>query len=294
MKGIILAGGAGTRLHPLTKSASKQMLPVYDKPMIYYPLSTLMLAGIREILIISTDSDVGRFQNLLGDGASMGIHLQYAVQPSPDGLAQAFIIGKDFIGEDSCAMALGDNIFYGNGMYQKLHAAVVNAEQNNIASVFGYFVPDPERFGVVEFDKNGKALSIEEKPANPKSNYAVTGLYFYPPGVAEEAEKVQPSKRGELEIMTLNQMYLDAGCLSVEVFGRGYSWFDCGTIDSLLDAAMFVRMVEQNQGILVSVPEEIACRNNWITQDELLKIADQYGKSAYGVHLRDYAEGKFL
>ncbi len=294
MKGIILAGGSGTRLYPLTMSTSKQMLPVYDKPMIYYPLSTLMLAGIRDILVISTPSDTERFASLLGDGSSLGIHLSYAVQPSPDGLAQAFLIGREFIGDEPCAMILGDNIFYGNGLYRKLRDAVDYAENRGIASVFGYYVSDPERFGVVEFDRAGNAISIEEKPPHPKSNYAVTGLYFYPSGVAERAEKVTPSKRGELEITTLNQMYLSEGQLHVELFGRGYTWFDCGTMDSLLDASTFIRMVEQYQGIKVSVPEEIACRNHWITVDELRTIADKYGKSTYGHHLREFMDKKFV
>lgn len=294
MKGIILAGGSGTRLYPLTICDSKQMLPVYDKPMIYYPLSTLMLAGIRDILVISTEDDTPRFEKLLGDGSQFGISLQYAVQPSPDGLAQAFLIGKDFIGEDACAMILGDNIFYGNGMVMKLREAVDKAEHHDMATVFGYYVNDPERFGVVEFDKAGKALSIEEKPEHPKSNYAVTGLYFYPAGVYEKAAQVKPSDRGELEITTLNEMYLKEGRLRVEVFGRGYTWFDCGTMDSLLEAAMFVQMIEKNQGIKVSVPEEIARRYHWISEEQLKKIAERYGKSAYGEHLRGFLEKKFL
>ncbi len=294
MKGIILAGGSGTRLHPLTKVTSKQLLPVYDKPMIYYPLSTLMMAKIKDILIISTPEDTARFERLLGDGSDFGIHLEYAVQPSPDGLAQAFLIGKDFIGDDSCAMVLGDNIFYGNGMYRKLEAAVKAADEENRATVFGYYVQEPQHFGVVEFDKGGRALSIEEKPENPKSNYAVVGLYFYPAGVAEQAAQVKPSKRGELEITTLNEMYLNADRLNVELFGRGYAWFDCGTMDSLLDASRFIKIVEQQQGILVSVPEEIACRNKWITREDINALADRLGKSAYGKHLREYVEGKFV
>lgn len=294
MKGIILAGGSGKRLYPLTMSTSKQMLPVYDKPMIYYPLSTLMMAGIRDILVISTPQDTPRFKGLLGNGKDIGIHLQYAVQPSPDGLAQAFIIGREIIGDEPCAMILGDNIFYGNGMFQKLKSAVELAEHGGTASVFGYYVPDPERFGVVEFDRSGRAISIEEKPTQPKSNYAVVGLYFYPSGVAEKAEKVKPSQRGELEITTLNQMYLEEERLHVELFGRGYTWFDCGTMDSLLDAAQFIRMIEQYQGIKVSVPEEIAGRNDWITIDELKAVADRYGKSAYGQHIRDFIERKFV
>lgn len=294
MKGIILAGGAGTRLYPLTLSSSKQMLPVYDKPMIYYSLSTLMLAGIRDILLISTPEDLPRFENLLGDGTNFGINLQYAEQPSPDGLVQAFLIGKDFIGDDACAMVLGDNIFYGNGMYNKLKAAVVEAQQENRATVFGYYVNDPERFGIVEFSKNGHVLSIEEKPKEPKSNYAVTGLYFYPTGVAEMAEQVKMSDRGELEISTLNQMYLDEERLEVQLFGRGYTWFDTGTMDSLLDAAVFIRMIEEYQGIKVAVPEEIAHRNNWITEEQLFVLAKRYGKSTYGQHLKDYLQRKFV
>ncbi|MCD8146304.1 MAG: glucose-1-phosphate thymidylyltransferase RfbA [Clostridiales bacterium] len=294
MKGIILAGGSGTRLYPLTVCESKQMLPVYDKPMIYYPLTTLMLAKIRDILVISTEEDAPRFERLLGDGSQFGVHLQYAVQPSPDGLAQAFLVGRDFIGNDACAMVLGDNIFYGNGMVMKLKEAVLNAENHDKATVFGYYVNDPERFGVVEFDQEGKALSIEEKPAHPKSNYAVTGLYFYPAGVYERASQVKPSARGELEITTLNGMYLDENRLRVEVFGRGYAWFDCGTMDSLLEAAQFVQMIEKNQGIKVSIPEEIACRYGWISEEQLRNIAERYGKSAYGAHLRDFLEKKFL
>ncbi len=294
MKGIILAGGSGTRLYPLTLTSSKQLLPVYDKPMIYYPLSTLMLAGIREILLISTPTDVPRFEALLGDGSAFGIHLSYAVQPSPDGLAQALLIGRDFIGDDACAMALGDNLFYGNGMYHKLRQAVRKAETENIASVFGYYVSDPERFGVVAFDSTGKALSIEEKPAQPKSNYAVTGLYFYPAGVAEKAAQVKPSTRGELEITAVNEMYLREDRLWVEVFGRGYTWFDCGTMDSLLDASQFIRMIEQYQGIKVSVPEEIAYRNKWISEDHLREVAELYGNSTYGRHLKNFIEKKFI
>lgn len=294
MKGIILAGGAGTRLYPLTLSSSKQLLPVYDKPMIYYPLSTLMLAGIQEILLISTHNDLPLFKNLLGDGSNFGINLEYKEQPSPDGLAQAFLIGREFIGDDACAMILGDNIFYGNGMYQKLRGALKNAEQNNRATVFGYFVNDPERFGIVEFDKTGRVISIEEKPENPKSNYAVTGLYFYPKGVSEKAEKVEPSERGELEITTLNQMYLNENKLDVQVFGRGYTWFDTGTMNSLLDAAVFIRMVEEYQGIKISVPEEIACRNKWITESKLEQIAEKYKKSTYGQYLKEFLQKKFM
>ncbi len=293
MKGIILAGGAGTRLYPLTKVTSKQLLPVYDKPMIYYPLSTLMLAGIRDILIISTPTDTPRFEDLLGDGASMGIHLSYEVQPSPDGLAQAFLIGENFIGDDCCAMILGDNIFYGNGFGSILRAAASNSEQGR-ATVFGYYVPDPERFGVVEFDKNGKAVSIEEKPKQPKSNYAVTGLYFYDSHVVERAKQVKPSARGELEITDLNRMYLEDGLLDVKTLGRGFAWLDTGTMDSLVEAADFVQMVEKRQGIKISAPEEIAYHNGWITKEELLASADLYGKSPYGAHLRAVAEERIL
>ena len=293
MKGIILAGGAGTRLYPLTKVTSKQLLPVYDKPMIYYPLSTLMLAGIRDILIISTPTDTPRFEDLLGDGTSMGIHLSYKVQPSPDGLAQAFLIGEDFIGDDCCAMILGDNIFYGNGFGSILRAAASNSEQGR-ATVFGYYVPDPERFGVVAFDKNGKAVSIEEKPKQPKSNYAVTGLYFYDRHVVERAKQVKPSARGELEITDLNRMYLEDGLLDVKTLGRGFAWLDTGTMDSLVEAADFVQMVEKRQGIKISAPEEIAYHNGWITKEELLASADLYGKSPYGAHLRAVAEERIL
>ena len=293
MKGIILAGGAGTRLYPLTRVTSKQLLPVYDKPMIYYPLSTLMLAGIRDILIISTPVDTPRFEDLLGDGTSMGIRLSYKVQPSPDGLAQAFLIGEDFIGNDCCAMILGDNIFYGNGFGSILRAAASNSEQGR-ATVFGYYVPDPERFGVVAFDKSGKAVSIEEKPKQPKSNYAVTGLYFYDRHVVERAKQVKPSARGELEITDLNRMYLDDGLLDVKTLGRGFAWLDTGTMDSLVEAAAFVQMVEKRQGIKISAPEEIAYRNGWITKDELLASANLYGKSPYGVHLRAVAEERII
>ena len=293
MKGIILAGGAGTRLYPLTRVTSKQLLPVYDKPMIYYPLSTLMLAGIRDILIISTPVDTPRFEVLLGDGTSMGIRLSYKVQPSPDGLAQAFLIGEDFIGNDCCAMILGDNIFYGNGFGSILRAAASNSEQGR-ATVFGYYVPDPERFGVVAFDKSGKAVSIEEKPKQPKSNYAVTGLYFYDRHVVERAKQVKPSARGELEITDLNRMYLDDGLLDVKTLGRGFAWLDTGTMDSLVEAADFVQMVEKRQGIKISAPEEIAYRNGWITKDELLASANLYGKSPYGVHLRAVAEERII
>ena len=292
MKGIILAGGSGTRLYPLTMVTSKQLLPVYDKPMVYYPLSTLMLAGIKDILIISTPTDLPNFERLLGDGSQYGIHLSYKVQPSPDGLAQAFILGKAFIGDDACAMVLGDNIFYGNGFGSILRAARNNAEENDRATVFGYYVPDPERFGVVDFDENGHALSIEEKPAEPKSNYAVTGLYFYPKGVSAKANQVKPSARGELEITTLNEMYLDANLLDVQLLGRGFAWLDTGTMDSLLEASDFVRMVQNRQGIEISAPEEIAFINKWITKEKLLESAARYGKSPYGAHLKAVAEGK--
>ena len=292
MKGIILAGGAGTRLYPLTMVTSKQLLPVYDKPMIYYPLSTLMLAGIREILIISTPTDLPNFERLLGDGSEYGLQLSYCVQPSPDGLAQAFLLGEEFIGNDACAMVLGDNIFYGNGFRKTLRAAAENAEKDARATVFGYFVPDPERFGVVEFDASGAVISIEEKPKAPKSNYAVTGLYFYPAGVSKKAAEVQPSARGELEITTLNEMYLHDGILDVQLLGRGFAWLDTGTVDSLLDAADFVKMIQNRQGIQISAPEEIAYKNGWITREQLLLAAERYGKSSYGKHLLNVAEGK--
>ena len=292
MKGIILAGGAGTRLYPLTMITSKQLLPVYDKPMIYYPLSTLMLAGIREILIISTPEDTPRFESLLGNGSQFGVNLQYCVQPSPDGLAQAFLLGEEFIGDDACAMILGDNIFYGNGFGGILRAAVENAEQNARATVFGYYVNDPERFGVVEFDQAGKVISVEEKPQNPKSNYAITGLYFYPNGVCRMAHDVRPSARGELEITTLNEMYLKQEILDVQLLGRGFAWLDTGTMDSLVDAADFVRMIEKRQGIKISAPEEIAYKNGWITKDTLNESAKRYGKSPYGAHLKAVAEGR--
>ncbi len=291
MKGIILAGGSGTRLYPLTLVTSKQLLPVYDKPMIYYPMSTLMLAGIKDILIISTPTDTPRFQQLLGDGSRYGVKLSYAVQPSPDGLAQAFIIGKEFVGDDTAAMVLGDNIFYGNGFSHILARACENAE-NGRATVFGYHVHDPERFGVVEFDEAGKAISIEEKPKCPKSHYAVTGLYFYPKGVAERAEQVKPSARGELEITTLNDMYLQDGSLSVELLGRGFAWLDTGTFKSLLEAAEFVEMSQSRQNIQISAPEEIAYVKGWINKEQLLRAADAYGKSPYGEHLRRVAEDK--
>ena len=292
MKGIILAGGAGTRLYPLTMVTSKQLLPVYDKPMIYYPLSTLMLAGIKDILIISTPEDTPRFENLLGDGNQFGLNLSYKVQPSPDGLAQAFLLGEEFIGDDACAMVLGDNIFYGNGFSKILKAAVENAEENASATVFGYYVTDPERFGIVEFNDEGRVISVEEKPAQPKSNYAITGLYFYPKGVSAMAHKVKPSARGELEITTLNDLYLQCGRLDVQLLGRGFAWLDTGTMDSLVEAADFVQMVEKRQGIKISAPEEIAYKNEWIDKEKLLESAERYGKSPYGAHLKAVAEGK--
>lgn len=292
MKGIILAGGAGTRLYPLTMVTSKQLLPVYDKPMIYYPLSTLMLAGIKEILIISTPTDIPRFKSLLGDGSQFGVELSYKVQPSPDGLAQAFILGEKFLNGEAGAMILGDNIFYGNGFRTMLKTAVKNAEENSRATVFGYYVPDPERFGVVEFDEVGKVLSIEEKPKKPKSNYAVTGLYFYPAGVSNRAKEVKPSARGELEITTLNQFYLDDGTLDVQLLGRGFAWLDTGTMQSLLQAAEFVEMIQTRQGITISAPEEIAYINGFIDKEKLRESAQLYGKSPYGEHLKSVAEGK--
>lgn len=289
MKGIILAGGSGTRLYPLTMNTSKQLLPVYDKPMIYYPLSTLMLAGINDILIISTPRDLPNFEALLGDGGDFGIRLSYAEQPSPDGLAQAFIIGEKFINGDGCTMILGDNIFYGNGLGRLLKSAVA---KNSGATVFGYYVEDPERFGVVEFDDNNRAISIEEKPINPKSNYAVTGLYVYDNKVVEKAKQVKPSKRGELEITDLNKLYLNDGELDVNLLGRGFAWLDTGTMDSLLDASNFVNLLEKRQGIKMSVPEEIAYSNGWITKDRLLELADKYGKSPYGKHLRNVVDNR--
>lgn len=292
MKGIILAGGSGTRLYPLTKVTSKQLLPIYDKPMIYYPLSTLMLARIKDILIISTPEDTPRFETLLGDGSQFGINLNYKVQPSPDGLAQAFILGEEFLDGEAGAMILGDNIFYGNGFGKLLKAAVLNAEERGRATVFGYYVTDPERFGVVEFDDNGKATSIEEKPKEPKSHYAVTGLYFYPGDVCMRANEVKPSARGELEITTLNEMYLEDNLLDVQLLGRGFAWLDTGTMDSLIDAAEFVQTIEKRQGITVSAPEEIAFINEWIDRNTLLESAMLYGKSPYGEHLKAVAEGK--
>ena len=290
MKGIILAGGAGTRLYPLTMVTSKQLLPIYDKPLIYYPLSTLMLAGIKDILIISTPTDTPRFEALLGDGSQFGLSLHYKVQPSPDGLAQAFLLGEEFLNGEEGAMVLGDNIFYGNGFGELLTRAAKNAEEGR-ATLFGYYVNDPERFGIVEFDETGKVLSVEEKPEHPKSNYCITGLYFYPKGVSEKAKKVKPSPRGELEITTLNDMYLQDGSLDVEVLGRGFAWLDTGTMDSLNDAANFVRMIEQRQGIKIPVPEEIAYRNGWIDTHELLIAAQRYGKSPYGEYLKKVASG---
>ena len=293
MKGIILAGGAGTRLYPLTLVTSKQLLPVYDKPMIYYPLSTLMLAGIRDILIISTPDDTPRFEHLLGDGSQFGIRLSYKVQPSPDGLAQAFLLGEEFIGQEACAMVLGDNIFYGNGFRRALQAAAQNAEGGR-ATIFGYYVHDPERFGIVEFDENGKVISVEEKPKNPKSNYCITGLYFYPQGVSALAKEVKPSARGELEITTLNDMYLKQDLLDVQRLGRGFAWLDTGTMDSLVEAADFVRMIQKRQSIVISAPEEIAYINGWISKEELTRSAEKYGKSPYGAHLKAVAEGKIM
>lgn len=292
MKGIILAGGAGTRLYPLTMVTSKQLLPVYDKPMIYFPLSTLMLAGIRDILIISTPTDTPRFETLLGDGSQFGINLSYCIQPSPDGLAQAFILGEEFLAGEPGAMVLGDNIFYGNGFRTLLKSAVKDAEENGRATVFGYYVTDPERFGVVAFDENGKATSIEEKPAVPKSNYAVTGLYFYPGDVSKRANQVKPSARGELEITTLNEMYLKDGLLDVQLLGRGFAWLDTGTMSSLLQAANFVETIQSRQGVVISAPEEIAYINGFIDKEKLMESAARYGKSPYGAHLKAVAEGK--
>ncbi len=293
MKGIILAGGSGTRLYPLTKVTSKQLLPVYDKPMIFYPLSTLMLAGIKDILIISTPVDTPRFKELLGDGSSFGIKLSYAVQESPDGLAQAFLIGEEFIGNDACAMVLGDNIFYGGWFRKNLIEAVRNAESGK-ATIFGYYVKDPERFGIVEFDKSRNVISVEEKPNNPKSNYAITGLYFYDNRVVEMAKKVKPSARGELEITDLNRLYLEADDLKVQILGRGFAWLDTGTMESLMEAATFVQTVQNRQGVVISAPEEIAYHAKWITKEQLLKTAELYGKSPYGEHLKRVAEDKLV
>lgn len=291
MKGIILAGGSGTRLYPLTKVTSKQLLPIYDKPMIYYPLSTLMLAGIRDILIISTPTDLPNFERLLGDGSQFGIHLSYKVQPSPDGLAQAFLLGEEFIGDDCCAMVLGDNIFYGSGFRARLKQAAADAQQGR-ASIFGYYVNDPERFGIVEFDENGKVISVEEKPQHPKSNYCITGLYFYDNRVVDMAKRVKPSARGELEITDLNRFYLEDGTLNVQLLGRGYAWLDTGTMDSLVDAADFVRTIETRQGSQIAALEEIAFNEGWIDRETLLQSAQRYGKSPYGQHLMHVAEGK--
>lgn len=293
MKGIILAGGSGTRLYPLTKVTSKQLLPIYDKPMIYYPLSTLMLAGIKDILIISTPEDTPRFEELLGDGSKFGIDMSYAVQPSPDGLAQAFIIGEDFIGDDTCAMVLGDNIFYGS-YFRKNLADAVKAAEEGYATIFGYYVKDPERFGIVEFDKNRNVVSVEEKPQHPKSNYCITGLYFYDNRVVKMAKQVKPSARGELEITDLNRLYLNEGKLKVQLLGRGFAWLDTGTMDSLMEASTFVQTVQRRQGVVISAPEEIAYFEGLITKEQLLESAELYGKSPYGEHLKIVAEGKFV
>ena len=291
MKGIILAGGSGTRLYPLTMVTSKQLLPIYDKPMVYYPLSVLMMAGIKDILIISTPTDLPRFEQLLGDGSKFGINLSYKVQPSPDGLAQAFILGDEFIGDDPCAMILGDNIFHGAGLIKHLHNSVERAE-NGEATIYGYYVNDPERFGIVELDENNNAISIEEKPKNPKSNYCVTGLYFYPKGVSDLAKQVKPSPRGELEITTLNNMYLDMKKLHVTTMGRGYSWLDTGTHESLVDASNYIKILEEHQGIKVCCPEEIAYKNGWISKDQLIEAGNSMAKNQYGQHLLNVALGK--
>ena len=293
MKGIILAGGSGTRLYPLTKVTSKQLLPIYDKPMIYYPLSTLMLAGIKDILIISTPDDTPRFEELLGDGSKFGINLSYAVQPSPDGLAQAFLIGEEFIGDDTCAMVLGDNIFYGS-YFRKNLADAVKAAEEGYATIFGYYVKDPERFGIVEFDKNRNVVSVEEKPQHPKSNYCITGLYFYDNRVVKMAKQVRPSARGELEITDLNRLYLNEGKLKVQLLGRGFAWLDTGTMYSLMEASVFVQTVQNRQGVVISAPEEIAYMEGLITKEQLLESAELYGKSPYGEHLKIVAEGKFV
>ena len=294
MKGIILAGGSGTRLYPLTKVTSKQLLPIYDKPMIYYPMSVLMNAGIRDILIISTPQDTPRFDSLLGDGHQFGVHLTYAVQPSPDGLAQAFIIGEDFIGEDTVAMVLGDNIFAGHGLKKRLRAAVENAESGKGATVFGYYVDDPERFGIVEFDQNCKAVSIEEKPAHPKSNYCVTGLYFYDNRVVEDAKNLKPSARGELEITDINRIYLEEGALNVELLGQGFTWLDTGTHESLVDATNFVKTVEQHQHRKIACLEEIAYLNGWISEEDVLGVYEVLKKNQYGQYLKDVLDGKYM
>ena len=291
MKGIILAGGSGTRLYPLTKVTSKQLLPVYDKPMIYYPLSTLMLAGIREILIISTEIDIDRFKALLGDGSKYGLSISYKAQKRPEGLAQAFIIGEDFIGEDSCAMVLGDNIFYGSGFTKMLKHA---ARQTKGATIFGYYVDDPRRFGVVEFDTKGKVISIEEKPQNPKSNYCITGLYFYDSKVVDIAKKIKPSKRGELEITDINKIYLESNELEVLTLGRGFAWIDAGTIDALSEASEFIRIIEKKQGIKIAAIEEIAFKNKWIDKEQLIELSNLYKNTDYGEHLKKVAEGRYL
>ncbi len=293
MKGIILAGGAGTRLYPLTMVTSKQLLPVYDKPMIYYPLSTLMLAGIKDILIISTPQDIPNFEKLLGNGGQYGLHLSYKVQPKPEGLAQAFLIGEEFIGDDECAMILGDNIFYGEGFSSILRSAV-SAAEDGLATVFGYYVNDPKRFGIAEFNEKGEVVSIVEKPEDPKSNYAITGLYFYPKGVASEAKQVKFSPRGELEITSLNEIYLRKKKLQVKLMGRGFAWLDTGTVDSLFEASNFVRIMEKNQGVEISAPEEIAYRYRWIDKEALLSSAEKYGNSPYGNHLMNVANEKIL
>ncbi len=293
MKGIVLAGGSGTRLYPLTMVTSKQLLPIYDKPMVYYPISVLMLAGIRDILLISTPHDLPRFEQLLGDGSQFGICLRYEEQPSPDGLAQALLIGEDFIGSDACALVLGDNIFYGNGLGSICREAVKNAESGR-ATIFGYYVNDPERYGIVEFDQSRKVISVEEKPREPKSNYCITGLYFYPAGVSELAKKIRPSARGELEITSLNELYLKMDLLDVRLMSRGFAWFDTGTMDSLAEASDFVRMIENRQSTMIAALEEIAFYKGWITRDALCATAELYGKSSYGAHLRNVAEGRII
>ena len=293
MKGIVLAGGSGTRLYPLTMVTSKQLLPIYDKPMVYYPISVLMLAGIRDILLISTPHDLPRFEQLLGDGSQFGIRLSYQVQPSPDGLAQALLIGEEFIGNEACAMVLGDNIFYGNGLGTVCREAVKNAERGR-ATIFGYYVNDPERYGIVEFDENRKVISVEEKPDNPKSNYCITGLYFYPAGVSALAKKVRPSVRGELEITSLNELYLRDDLLDVRLMSRGFAWFDTGTMESLAEASDFVRMIENRQSTMIAALEEIAFYRGWISRDTLYESAAHYGKSSYGAHLKNVADGKII